>query len=492
MVADEFRACFEFVRKDIRLCAVVNIETGAQTLLMEKLRQIPQENSPSIVDFSQKIDCIHTAVVDVKLIDAIIDDDLDERTLNIRSSEDLTEYYLKPEEKFIAFKSWVAGIAEAGLDAFKIQSQIEKEAKLLYPIVFPLMKFLAKIEPEILIEYINIIEHDCKFMGVQHEPCMIANLGPILDLLLEKSDLSKNLNIKKAIFSINPPLKLFISEKRRLIFLGDPNAVLMDNFKDGFTNPNKSIRKQILLNPKSIDFQEFSNFFSYETERNGEIRRLAAQMSYVIKFPEFKNFLSYTTEPDFRVRREAARNPNIDIKKLPEYNNFFSFKTEPSVEVRKMVARSLSAAKNNLYKNFLSAKTEPNYEVRLIAARNKNALKFKEYVNLKSIKKEPVLEVRAAASVAKNIDIKEKIIVSHDDYYEYSILNAELELKEKFFEEDNAELIEKIEVLKEKLFPQNIEIKGDISREIERLKDIVAKSEQNFNHKLPENRLLKK
>ena len=118
---------YRFIQDDVFLVAYVNVESGKQKLIMQKMNPKTGE-----VEFSDFIECIHTAIADISFDDYeeihdnfFLQEEFQEKMLNIRSSEDVVEINLDPEEKFKALKSWIAGIAEAGKDAFKLESDIE-------------------------------------------------------------------------------------------------------------------------------------------------------------------------------------------------------------------------------------------------------------------------------------------------------------------------------------------------------------------------------
>ncbi|MHA1340208.1 MAG: hypothetical protein ACTSRZ_08255 [Promethearchaeota archaeon] len=498
----EFKACFPFIRNDILLCAVVEKDTGKQRLVMVKLKkpidltnkkkiefenlvddtqyknvetmtnlnEINQlkesqigENSQSSsaelssyiysnyadvaysknnVEFSESIECIHTAVIDISAedLDKLRDDpDFQEKTLYIRSSEELIEFYLEPQEKFKAFKSWVAGIAEAGLNAFKIQSEIEEEANLVFPIVYPLMKFLIKIDVNLIYEYMEIIQKECVFEGVRHESSLIANLEPIVKIISENPKSVKSKQLLSALVEINPPTKLFTLEEKYYDILEDPFITKLENLADLFkedsrvkyhllknpaikktkeytlfmsfkTEPDPLIRQKVAGDPDSasLEFGEFRNFLSYKTEPNYLVRVVAASNPNAVRFKEdFKNFLSYKTEPNNLVRKKAASRK--DIFEFPESLNFFSFKTEPDPSVRKTIAKNIMATKLKQYQNFLSYKTEPNHEVRLIAILNPLVWNFKKFKSLVNVENEPDPLIRDFVGLILNLISKESM-----------------------------------------------------------------------------------
>ncbi|MHA1728067.1 MAG: hypothetical protein ACTSWY_04985 [Promethearchaeota archaeon] len=466
---NEFRATFNFIQEDIKLSAVVDKDTGKQTLIMQKL------NKNGDVEFQDQIDCIHTVITDISpenyknlKENSGNNKNLIKKNLRIRSVEGLKHINLTPEEKFKAFKMWVAGIAEAGFDAFKIQSQIEQEGKLIIPITFPLMQFLASIDAVFMLEYIGILEKECVYEGELHKSSLISNLSPILHFIRKNNNISdgdKN-KILKAIFQLNPPIDLFIKETKNMMFLEHISAIVMENFPLFFSQ-TRIVRKHIIKNPKITIFPEFSKFLSAKTEPNFRIRKQAAEIIKATKFNEYINFLSIKTEPDQRIRKAAAKNEKA--VKFKEYRNFLDFKTEPISEIRKIAARNTEAGKIKEYINFLSAKTEPNFEVRVIAASNFHAQKKIEYENLFS---DPIDDVREAAHRAKNKSISKNVTLSKSDFEEYAQIKVELEELRKEFEINNQELIFRIKKMEEYLFPPGEKLDDEVIRELKRLKSI--------------------
>lgn len=174
---------------------------GKQKLVMQKINLETDK-----VEFEDSIDCIHTAVTKISAEefvdyhnDAHVKERLYYKTLEIRSSENLIEINLTPKEKYIAFKSWVAGIAESGNDAFRIQTEIENMGSLAYPISNFLLKFMIKIDSEFIEEYILKIERECVYEGVKYESFILMSLMPIF----------------KALYSNYSEQKLEISKKER-------------------------------------------------------------------------------------------------------------------------------------------------------------------------------------------------------------------------------------------------------------------------------------
>ncbi len=171
---------FPFIKENCYLIAEID-QDGKQKLKMEYIK-IPEakgywREQNTITD---EISCIHTAVCSIP-VQEFIDNNQEEagelfkEVLNIKSSENLEEIKLCIEQKFIAFKSWVAGIAEAGLGAFYLQQELDKYLDQVNPIATALIKFMIKVDSEFIWQYMDYIEKTCRFEGEFHKSSLIAN-----------------------------------------------------------------------------------------------------------------------------------------------------------------------------------------------------------------------------------------------------------------------------------------------------------------------------
>ena len=128
----KYSAKYPFVFDDVFLIAKVDPSSKRQWLIMQKIDMRTQR-----VLLEDSIRCIHTALTTLTVEDfkkRIEEEDFEKDMLEIRSSEHLREIDLEINEKFFAFKSWVAGIAEAGINSIRIQSEIEQYSRLGNPI----------------------------------------------------------------------------------------------------------------------------------------------------------------------------------------------------------------------------------------------------------------------------------------------------------------------------------------------------------------------
>jgi|GEM_PF-2206930 len=153
------------------LTARVDNRTGKQKLVMTL------EDESGKVLASDSINCIHTAVMDINLeqaIDAYPDEDKHVEFINAHTSEN-QQVDLVPSERFLAFKSWVQGVAEAGPDAFVFQSELEAAAGFAYPIASKLLSFVVRNTSGCLDFFFDNLEQ-CRFEGEWHEPSLMANL----------------------------------------------------------------------------------------------------------------------------------------------------------------------------------------------------------------------------------------------------------------------------------------------------------------------------
>lgn len=403
---------FPFVRDDLVLVAWIDTETGKQKILME--RRAPATGD---VLYHDEVECIHTAVVDVPAAafpGGVTTRAFAERVIQIRTTENLAEVDLAWEEKFKALQSWVAGIAEAGTGAFRLQREIERAGHLMYPVSWKLMRFLALVDPGIMLEYVDDVDRACRREGVRHEACLIANLLPLLDMMmadvgalvsesstgnllqLETADLAKFRPIITALLELRPPVALFLEKPRYAVFLTFPGATTLPGFRALFAHETPLVRKMLILNPGVTRFPEFRQFLSKTTEPDPAVRALAAHHSRAADFPEFRAYLSIATENATTVRAIAAEHPGA--AEFPEFANFLSHRTEPRAKVRKAAAQHPGAPAHPEFRNFLSYHTEPEPRVRVLAAQNPGALELPEYAHFLSDESEPDALVRITAT----------------------------------------------------------------------------------------------
>ncbi len=223
-----YQARYPFIRNDIFIIAEVNGTTGRQRVLLEHID--PKTNE---ILHEDSINCIHVNVCDIPVADLgnqNVQENLEEISVQIRSSKKLTEIRLTPLERFNALKSWTAGIAEAGIDAFRLQDQIDVTAKLQKPITIIFLKFLIKVDFNFIFQYLGNIEQIKRHTDTNIDSFLIASLIPVLEALisweydegLKKSD--EFFGIVDRIFALEPPLILFTERFDYLEFLEYPQA----------------------------------------------------------------------------------------------------------------------------------------------------------------------------------------------------------------------------------------------------------------------------
>ncbi len=207
MASTLLEAKFPFLRDDVFLVAQVEVETGKQTLRMQKV-----DLKTGKILLEDALACIHAAICDIpvsQFADITNEDNFEEKILHIRSSEQLKEIHLAPEEKFLAFKSWVAGIAEAGINAFEIQGEIDAAAHLQYPVTNRLLRFLARIDSTFISTYIEYVDRTATYEGVRHRAYLVASLLPILEGLVQEPKIPDGVQALQMIFALEPPFELF-------------------------------------------------------------------------------------------------------------------------------------------------------------------------------------------------------------------------------------------------------------------------------------------
>lgn len=178
---------FEFIYNTF-LAAEMNSEGKQRLLVLNEEKKI-----------INSLSCIHTAIGSIPVENFLQDSNQDinkkikkmyvdatSTEKNQKAIEDLTL-----NEKFFAFKSWVQGIAESGIESFYLQSELEQMAKFYHPISTFLIQSLIKINKDFFGIYIEFVAKKCQFEGAYHKSSIISNLNYIFNLM--QLDLKKNL-----------------------------------------------------------------------------------------------------------------------------------------------------------------------------------------------------------------------------------------------------------------------------------------------------------
>jgi len=362
------KAEFPFIREDCFLIAQVNQKTGQQQLIIQKRNPITNE-----IEIEDKIICIHTVICDITpeyIEEGLRNGGFQKEILRIRTKEQLKEINLDPVEKFKAFKSWVAGISDAGLDAFKIQAELDKLSNIIYPITYPLLKFMIKVDPEFIFEYLDKIEKECVFEGVLHEVSLIANLEPILEALWElyvtnKMDINPFL---ERIIDINPPIAVF-EKKKYNIFVIEDVFQKYKNFKTFLTHRDIDLRGFAIVN----EINRIKNEINEITLDNLESAKRMAELFHKIYLLEQeldlieKNRNRNIHKSLVKLNRIILKNKEI-LKKLPisfELENYNARNGDLNLILYPFKDFELDFFKQNIIENIIR-KFLQNFSIRKI------------------------------------------------------------------------------------------------------------------------------
>ncbi|MHA1819883.1 MAG: tetratricopeptide repeat protein [Promethearchaeota archaeon] len=306
------RQCYRFIRDDVKLCAEIN-KLGNQKLLMVHFD--PKTKKILLVD---SISCIHTAVTTIsggEFLDYIEDQDeynnLENKIINAMSSETLEEIHLEIPERFKAFKSWVQGIAEAGVNAFQIQTEIEQLARFAYPISNKLLNFMCKVDPEFLDYLLDRLEIECKYEGVYHKNSLTTNIIQILNIIERMylvGDINKADYFLRRILNMDIDYSIFfdIKDWNKLAY---PKIVTSELFKSKAEEIINIIMTELKgkLNKFNLHAlpMELEQDFRSSPNRGGLIN--------LEGFPDKNNSddLSYKIGVYEAIRRESHKVPNI-------------------------------------------------------------------------------------------------------------------------------------------------------------------------------------
>ena len=273
-----YSAKYKYVYDDVFLIAEIDPNSGKQWLIMRKVD--PRTLRVLIED---RIQCIHTGITTIAPEDfevKVSEEDFEDDMLNIRSSERAHEIHLELDEKFFAFKSWVAGIAEAGVNSISIQTDIEQYAHLMNPIANRLFNFLLRAKVDFIMGFLIQIERDCRLDGEYHKPSINANLMKLLDIMILEEKEAWNIwrdqvktnytwydewqlylinqfdDLMQAAFDLEPSAQIFLEKKKFHFVLKLPEAKKLTDWE-------KTLKDSVCYHDEYI--------FAYKSEETGLI-----------------------------------------------------------------------------------------------------------------------------------------------------------------------------------------------------------------------------
>jgi hypothetical protein len=295
---EKYTQKFQFIRDDVFLIASIDPETRKQHLIFQKINI-----ATKAVEFSDEMQCIQTAIAkicpekyeqlmeDSDVMQNFINEALKKKTTDsVQFSKQLPKQLfdedpipnidLNVDEKWFAFKSWVQGIAEAGMDALYLQHELDGLAKGGLPIVEFLYQNLMLTDASFIPQYLEKIEKECRFEGIYHKSSLHANLEIILSAIAGMDILDERKNFR------------------------DPSERCWAPLDE---SGRESIKNDLLF----IAYIDPDYLF---TTLQWRIRIFLAQCKEFIQFPQYKKLF---TDENFAVRFAVAHNP--DTFKLPDY-----------------------------------------------------------------------------------------------------------------------------------------------------------------------------
>jgi hypothetical protein len=188
---------------EIFLGILVDKETGKQRLLILKKESVKkifksQRLLESQTKFKKKIfsllgsvDCIHTVITRISYEEynkqkdnEFVKDKKQKEYLNALVTDHRKEEAdLLPKEHFKAFKIWMEGICECGLNSLMILDEIHKYNRHLLSISKPIFKALMSSNTEYIQLFLNEIEKKCVFENNIHWSSLIANYQLVINTL---------------------------------------------------------------------------------------------------------------------------------------------------------------------------------------------------------------------------------------------------------------------------------------------------------------------
>ncbi len=267
---------YRYIYDDIFLIAEIDSSSGRQWLIMRKIDQ-----RYGTILLEDRIQCIHTAVTTIapeEFEERISEENFEEDILKIRSTEQLQEIQLELDEKFFAFKSWVQGIAEAGVHSITIQSDIEQYAHLFHPIANRLFNFLLRAKIDFIEQFLIQMERECRLDGEYHKPSIHANLLKLLPIMILEEKEAWNIwrdqvktnytwseewklylinqfeEMMDAIYDLQPSAEIFLEEEKFHFILMLPKSKKLPDWEE-------TTRNSVIYENKFI--------FPYKNEETG-------------------------------------------------------------------------------------------------------------------------------------------------------------------------------------------------------------------------------
>lgn len=271
-----YTAKYNYIYNDIFLIAKIDPNSGKQWLVMQKVNLRTGD-----ILLEDRIQCIHTAVTTIspkEFDEKINKEEFKEDLLKIRSTENLTKIDLDLDEKFFAFKSWVAGIAEAGAFSITIQSDIERFTHLLHPIANRLFNFLLRAKADFIKQFLIQMERECRLDGEYHKPSIHANILKLLPIMILEEKEAWNIwrdrvetnyswserwqvylinqfdEMMDLIYDLQPSSQIFLEEDKFHFILMLPKSKSLNDWK-------KTTHNSVIYDHKFI--------FPYKNEENG-------------------------------------------------------------------------------------------------------------------------------------------------------------------------------------------------------------------------------
>lgn len=250
------RTCFDWIPQ-FRLCAIT--QDYKQWLEMEFLKPNGE------VQATERIDCFNTVTT--------IEPQDDDNVVKIGSfhppSKPL-ETLIDASDYQFAAESWTQSIAEAGYDAMRIISDIEKRNNAT-PIAHRLARFVAKHDQRFIPNYLENLKTECLDNKNKIDTnCLIANVDAILDVApAAVSNFLYDMNVSKKMLPATAVTYLlehnpkffdqFIDEN---IDIQNPDdaARIATNFRQALThNVNKAMILTIIKNPEIANALVYAN-----------------------------------------------------------------------------------------------------------------------------------------------------------------------------------------------------------------------------------------
>jgi hypothetical protein len=345
----------------------------------------------------------------------------------IRDDEEEAGIKLELDEKFFAFKSWVEGIAEAGFGALQLQGELDRLTDKSIPIAQFLWRNLLRLDPALLINFILLIERECKVEGEYHKSSILANLEALSSIMDGDNDEVRDLN--RIPFEKFPLLNNEDSDSLADFLL------LMAELGCNFYDIEEYLWTYMIRNNPSIITRFLKRVQRKHAVKHGYSKdALIRQFHYILSYISDSYYIDYTNE--VRTRDNETAKFVVDwllliaevepeylfsLQIMEEFNKHKDIEEGEEFEANTIIHILTARPEFTEYPQYARLFATKNVELCEIIARNPGAIKFSEYIQLFTNRYQEVKGGIAANPNAVNLPEFRRLFDEHSNIVHFAL-----------------------------------------------------------------------